>query len=76
MSKTQSSDEVCTLKEWRLRRYWSYRKLAQVASVSTETLLRAERGGRVHETTARKLADALGVRTQQITEFVPIAEPQ
>ena len=62
-------EEVQPLKEWRLRRYLSYRGLAKEAGVSTETILRAERGGRIYETTQRRLADALGIRVSQIEEF-------
>jgi transcriptional regulator with XRE-family HTH domain len=62
--------EVQPLKEWRLRRYWSFARLAKEAGVSTETLHRAERGGRLHEITQRKIADALGIRPSEIAEFL------
>lgn len=65
----ENAGEVLPLKEWRLRRYMSHRKLAQLAKVSTETLIRGERGGRLYEVTQRKIADALGVTPGQILEF-------
>jgi transcriptional regulator with XRE-family HTH domain len=58
------------LKEWRVRKYWTIRKLAKQANVSTETLMRAERGGKVWDITARKIADALEIRVDQVEEFV------
>ncbi len=67
MSNTNS--EILPLKEWRLRRYWTFRHLAQVAGVSTFTLQRIEKGGRVHEITARRIADALGLAVAQVAEF-------
>ena len=66
--------EVLPLKEWRLRKYLSYRRLTDDVGVSTETLQRAERGGRVYETTARRIPDALGVKVSQVAEFVPRRE--
>ena len=64
-----ANEEVLPLKEWRLRRYWTYRHLAKQAGVSTYTIQRAERGERVQEITARKVADALGLAVAQIVEF-------
>lgn len=61
--------EVQPLKEWRLRRHLSYRGLARAASVTTYTLLRAEKGGRLHDLTQRKIADALGIKVEQVAEF-------
>jgi transcriptional regulator with XRE-family HTH domain len=61
--------EILPLREWRLRHYLSYRRLAKRAGVSTETLQRAERGMRTHEITQRRIADALGVPVSQIAEF-------
>lgn len=63
--------EVQPLKEWRVRRYWTYRALAKEAGVSTETIYRAERGGRLHDITQRRIADALGVKVSQVAEFAP-----
>jgi transcriptional regulator with XRE-family HTH domain len=62
--------EVLPLKEWRLRKYMSIRGLAAAAGVSKDAYKRAERGHPVWEVTARRIADALGVRTDQVQEFV------
>jgi transcriptional regulator with XRE-family HTH domain len=58
------------LKEWRLSKHWGIRELARQAKVSTDALMRAERGEQVWDVTARKIADALGVRVDQVQEFV------
>ena len=63
--------EVQPLKEWRLRRHLSHRGLARAAGVSTETLLRAEKGRKLQELTQRKIADALDVKVEQVAEFRP-----
>ena len=63
------NDPVLPLKEWRVSRYLTYRELAKRAGVSTETLQRGERGGKLNDITRRKIADALGVRVSQIAEF-------
>ena len=52
-----------------MRRHLSYRGLARAASVTTYTLLRAEKGGRLHDLTQRKIADALGIKVEQVAEF-------
>jgi transcriptional regulator with XRE-family HTH domain len=65
------TEEVQPLKEWRLRRHLSFRMLARAAGVSTDTLLRAEKGARLHELTQRKIADALGIAVRQVREFQP-----
>jgi transcriptional regulator with XRE-family HTH domain len=69
MLMSDTKTEVLPLKEWRLRRYWTYRHLAGKAGVSTFTIQRIEKGGRAQEITARKLADALGVSVAQVVEF-------
>lgn len=69
MNNQEQGYEVQPLKEWRLRGYWSFKRLAKKANVSTETLQRAERGRKLHEITQRKIADALGVHASQIAEF-------
>jgi transcriptional regulator with XRE-family HTH domain len=61
--------QALPLREWRLRQYWTLRKLAKRANVSTETLVRAEKGAKVWDVTARKIADALGVGVDQVQEF-------
>ncbi len=67
-------EKTLALKEWRIRRYWSLARMAKEASVSTETLQRAEKGGRLHEITQRKIADALGVSVNQVAEFAKTEE--
>lgn len=52
-----------------MRRHLSIRGLAKKASISTETLYRAEAGGKLYEVTQRKIADALGVPPAEIAEF-------
>lgn len=64
-----TGDDVAALKEWRLRRFLSLRGLARRAGVSTDALMRAERGKRVHDLTARKIAFALGIEVNQVAEF-------
>jgi transcriptional regulator with XRE-family HTH domain len=66
---SNSDLEVLPLKEWRLRRYWTFRHLAKESGVSTFTLQRIEKGGRAQDITARKIADALGVKVSQVAEF-------
>lgn len=69
MAEDAKSAPVLSLREWRLRNYWTVRKLAQKAGVSTETLHRAERGGKVWDVTARKIADALEISVSQVADF-------
>lgn len=57
------------LKEWRLRKHFSFRQLARAAGISTETLMRLEKGGKVLPVTARKIVDALGVSEDQVLEL-------
>jgi transcriptional regulator with XRE-family HTH domain len=66
---SEEEKELQPLKEWRLRRHWTYARLAQNAEVSARTVMRAERGKRPHEVTQRKIADALGIQVSQIAEF-------
>lgn len=66
---TEPTGDVLPLREWRVRKYWSFARLAKEARVSTETLQRAEKGGRLHDITQRKIADALGIRVAQVEEF-------
>jgi lambda repressor-like predicted transcriptional regulator len=61
--------EVQPLKEWRLRQYWSVRRLAKEAGVSVDAVVRAERTGKSWDITKRRIADALGVQIEQIAEF-------
>ena len=68
MSKAIEKERL-SLKEWRLRKHWSFRQLAREAGISTETLLRLEKGGKVWPVTARKVVDALGVHEDQVLEL-------
>lgn len=65
------ANEVCALKEWRLRRHLSHRGLAKLSSVSTDTLIAIEKAKRLvyRELTERKIADALGIKVSQVEEF-------
>ncbi len=67
----KESSEVCSLKEWRLRRHLSHRGLAKLSDVSTDTLLAIEKSKRhlYRELTERKIADALGIKVSQVEEF-------
>jgi transcriptional regulator with XRE-family HTH domain len=55
-------------RELRVARGMSIRKLAEVAGVSTETIYSLEHGRRdfIWPKTAKKLADALGVRPEDL----------
>ncbi len=57
------------LKELRLSKHWGIRELARQAQISTDAVMRAEKGEKVWDVTARKIADALGVRVDQVAEF-------
>jgi len=70
VAKTKERQQL-SIKEWRLRKHWSFRRLAREAGVSTETLLRLERGGKVLPVTARKVVDALGVSENDVLELDP-----
>lgn len=56
------------LQRHRLDAMLSQRELAQKAGVSPATIVRIEAGRDVHPKTARKLAEALGVRPKELTE--------
>ena len=59
-----------TLREVRLRRFWSQRELAKRAGVAQRTIVEAELGRQVpHLATMRKLAEALGVDPIEVDEF-------
>ena len=62
-------NQIAPLKTLRLKRHWSIRELSRRANVSVDALRRAEAGSKVWEVTAHKIADALGVSTQEIAEF-------
>lgn len=55
------------LKEVRIERGWSIRKLAQQAGVAPSTVYEIERGvRRAHDRTAQKLAKALGIERAEL----------
>ncbi len=66
---SEKVEGVKPLKEIRLNKFWSIRTLASNATISTDAVMRAERGDRVQEVTQYKIADALGVRVDQVAEF-------
>jgi antitoxin component of MazEF toxin-antitoxin module len=61
--------EKLSLNEWQLRKHWSIRRLAREAGISTETLLRLKKGGKVLPVTARKVVDALGITESDVLEL-------
>jgi transcriptional regulator with XRE-family HTH domain len=59
-----------TLRDWRIRRLWSQRELAQRAGVAEKTILNIETGQHLPRLlTMRRIADALGVPWEDIAEF-------
>lgn len=75
-SEIDSRREVgLKLKEARLKRFMTIRDLATAADVSTRTIVLAESGRSVpYFSTAKKIADALGVNAMDIEEFVARVE--
>lgn len=64
-----------TLREWRLARLMSTRALEHAAGVTQKTIIDIEYGRRrPHYGTIAKLAAALGVEPEQVTEFVAALE--
>ncbi len=63
--------EVLTLRGWMDRRLLSYVALGKLAGVSTRTLQEIEDGKRARPRaeTVDKIADALGVKREQVMEF-------
>jgi transcriptional regulator with XRE-family HTH domain len=59
------------LRAWRLRRLLSQTELAHNSLVSRPTVVRAEHGGPVGALTAERLAQALGVKVQQLESEPP-----
>ncbi len=59
-----------TLRETRLRRFWSQRELAKRAGVAQRTVVEAEMVRQVPRlATMRKLAEALGVDPMEVDMF-------
>jgi DNA-binding XRE family transcriptional regulator len=66
---------MVTLREARLSRFLSIRDLAKLARVSPRTIVEAEAGRQVpYFTTARKIAEALGMQPGEIDEFAVRAD--
>ena len=60
-----------TLREWRITRLLSIRKLAEIADLSPRTIHEAEHGRRTPSLeTMRKLSEALRVEPDEVEEFV------
>jgi transcriptional regulator with XRE-family HTH domain len=58
---------MATLKELRTRKYLSKRQLALKAGVNSATISRIEKGiHRPNDVTLQKLADALGIKPEEI----------
>lgn len=58
------------LRDLRGDRAWSIRRLAELADVSTQTIVRVEAGQPLRPSTAGKLAAALGIEPMALTEYV------
>ena len=66
-----------TLREARLRRFWSIRELASRAGVSPRTIVQIESGAIVPRlATMRKIAGALGMEPGEIVEFAAAVEQE
>ncbi len=63
-----------TLRQIRRERALSIRELEKRAGVAHQTMVSAEAGKRLHLSTMRKIADALGVEPVEIAEFAAIIE--
>ncbi len=63
------------LAEWRQSKYWSPSKLAEVAGINRSIISKIEKGDQVGRfETAVKIAEALGVRPEQIIDFDKLFE--
>lgn len=63
------------LEEWRKAKYWSQSDLSKAAEVSQSIVSRIEKGEKIGRfATLVKIADALGVKPEQILEFAPVFE--
>jgi transcriptional regulator with XRE-family HTH domain len=56
------------LKEWRLKKVLTQEELGRRAGVGEVTVNRIEGGQKARISTIRKLADALGIRPEQLIE--------
>lgn len=63
------------LQEWRLEKLWSPSKLAAEAGINRSIISKIESGEQVGRLeTAGKIANALGIRPQQIIDFDKLFE--
>jgi transcriptional regulator with XRE-family HTH domain len=63
------------LQEWRLGKYWSPSKLAELAGINRSIISKIESGEQVGRLgTAVKIAEALGIRPEQIIDFDKLFE--
>ena len=56
------------LKELRRQRVWTIEQLAARASVSKNTISKAERGGSIYPSSVHKIATALGVEPSELVK--------
>ena len=59
------------LRAWRLKKVLSQEDLARSAGVGVSTVIRAEQGSRVNFATIRRLAQALGLSSEQLLNGEP-----
>lgn len=59
------------LRAWRAYHAVTQEELAERAQVARSTIVRAEEGQRINTSSARKLADALGMSVQQLLYSKP-----
>jgi transcriptional regulator with XRE-family HTH domain len=57
---------VYRLKEWRNKRVLTQRELAEKSGVSLDTVTRLDKVGEAQPRTIRKLAEALGITTDEL----------
>lgn len=60
--------DVDKLKELRRQKVWTIEQLASKASVSKNTISKAERGGSVYPSSVHKIASALGVEPSELVK--------
>jgi transcriptional regulator with XRE-family HTH domain len=72
MARRPKNLQPLPLRELRENRYWSIATLSRLASVDPVTIWRIENHhtSATHNSTARRIADALGVHPDAVSEFV------
>ena len=71
MPAPKTHAKVPSLRQWRVRHYWTQRQLAEQAHVSVATVANAEQGRPISLLSAQKLADTLSVTVHQLRETPP-----